>query len=252
MTRNLVRKTLSRRDFISAAAIFGGGLALALSPEIARAEEWVRGKTTSWQTPPGTFYPLFKGTCWGQLSYVSGSYVTAYGTIKVTPACGPQSIRCDTQISGAVGALVNSNLMFNNTETTIMTGYASTKDVVNDQYGGYFTGTSRFDLYIENMGWNTVTWTSPVSCSMYERTQSSSHIEPIKIVSESNQPMTYVTGTNGLLGYVFDSDLAGDFLTTPEDALAYCKEHDSFTIPVYEKTGINQIDTFIVSCGITE
>ena len=65
--------------------------------------------------------------------------------------------------------------------------------------------------------------------------------------------LVLVEGDNGVTGYAYAKDLEGPAFSSPEEAVAYVKSHESLTIPVYASDGITVLGSFTMGIvdGVT-
>lgn len=69
---------------------------------------------------------------------------------------------------------------------------------------------------------------------------------------EEESNLVRVEATNGEIGYVYETELSeaeGDYVSNPDEAIAYMKSKDKKThksINVYKKDGVTKIGVFIV------
>lgn len=71
-------------------------------------------------------------------------------------------------------------------------------------------------------------------------------------IHEEESNLVRVEATNGEIGYVYEAELSeaeGDYVSNPDEAIAYMKSKDKKThksINVYKKDGVTKIGVFIV------
>ncbi len=227
------QNSISRRDFLAAAAIAGVG-ALVINPTCAQAITKY-GSTKTYQGSQG-----HTGTVKCQLDYSTDGYIRFTSRFYVSYPCIAGSVKCNTTIMGGTKIAKSGNYVNSSTSSEFMHRIMAT-DLSDPYYGGTFSGSSIWSV----PSYGLLCYSDTV---YYQMDQG---LPDPTAVTTTNAAFAEVVGVNGTEGLVRKDDLVAFGGASDLECIEMAKKGARY-VPVYDYSGTIQVDEFEIECGFLE